>query len=63
MHIEVELYREDGKYYGWVCSTDYNASGWETDGYDTKEECVEEMRDFLLWEFENGEEYGLIDED
>ena len=62
MNIEVELYRKDGKYYGWLGSTEY-AWAWETDGYDTKEECVDEMRDSMLREFRYGEEMGLIDKE
>lgn len=52
MKIEVELFKKDGKYYGYLASTDYSCSGWETDGYDTKEECIEELKGFLLEELE-----------
>ena len=63
MNIEIELYKKDGKYYGWLASTDYSCSGWKTGGYDTKEECVEELKDYLLEEFYTGEEEGLIEEE
>ena len=63
MKIEVELYRKDGKYYGWLACTEYSCSGWETDGYDTKEECIEELKDYLLEEFYTGEEEDLIDKE
>jgi len=63
MNIEIELYKKDGKYYGYLASTDYSCSGWKTDGYDTKEECVEELKGFLLEEFYTGEEECLIEEE
>ena len=63
MKIEVELYKKNGKYYGFLESTDYSGSGWKTEGYDTKEECVEELKDYLLEEFYTGEKEGLIEEE
>jgi hypothetical protein len=63
MMIEVELYKKDGKYYGYLASTSYSCSGWKTEGYDTKEECAEELKDFLLEEFYTGEENDLIEEE
>ena len=62
MRLEAELYRINGKYYGFLASMDYGCSGRETEGYDTKEECVEEMKGFLLEEFYTGEEMDLIEE-
>lgn len=63
MMLEVELYKEKGKYYGYVASADYDGSGWKTDGYNTKEECVEELKGYILEEFYTGEEEGLIEEE
>ena len=63
MKIEVELFKKEGKYYGYLASTDYSSSGWETDGYDTKEECIEELKGFLLEEFYTGEQEDLIEEE
>ena len=62
MKIEIELYKKGGKYYGYLASTDYSGSGYKTDGCNTKEECVEELKGFLLEEFYTGEE-GLIEEE
>lgn len=58
MTVEIELYKENGKYYGYLTNTEYG-SGWKTDGHSTKEECVEQLKDYLLEEFYNGEEEGL----